>query len=299
MSRSNRPTLEEFLAAPIAEVREVAPATMIIGAGGTRRQAVLNGISSHSEEYPEWTRRQMVACFNLIFRHGVQHLVTPTLVAGHAAEITPGYRDKLMAWTARSLSGPAALADYARYGWRVRLLGHESWPELEPVAAQVAEATETNSGPTVWFSVASSREQTWARILHLAVERQITDLAALIEVVYGEPIPPATLYLGTGKPQVEDSLIPPLLAGKMECYWRQHLGYDLDEKTLRTILYDFAYVRPTWRADKTGRAEQVQQYAAVWKDPAIVGLGVRFGPFWYPAPIAPAPTPDAAREVRP
>lgn len=266
---------------------------MIFGAGGTRRQAVLHGISPHSEAYPEWTRCQMVACFERIFHHGIRHLITPTLVAGHVDEITPGYRDKLMAWTARSLSGPAALADYEQFGWRVRVIGHESWPELGEVAREVAAATAANTGPTVWFSVASRREQTWGHILQLAVERQITDPTALAEAVYGEAIPLAALYLGTGKPQVEDSLIPPLLAGKMECYWRQHLGYDLDEKTLRTILYDFAYIRPTWQADKTGRAEQVLAYADVWKAPAVLGLGTRLGPFWYPAPLAPAIPPEA------
>jgi hypothetical protein len=38
--------LAEFLAAPIDEVRKVAPKTMILGAGGTRRKAVLSGFSS-------------------------------------------------------------------------------------------------------------------------------------------------------------------------------------------------------------------------------------------------------------
>jgi hypothetical protein len=110
-----------------------------------------------------------------------------------------------------------------------------------------------------------------------------------VAAFYGEEIPPATLYLGAGKPQVEDSQIPLLLVGKLECYWRQHLGYDLDAEMLRTILYDYAYLRPTWQADKTGRAEQVTTYAQAWQEPPIVGMGTRLGPFWYPAPIPPVP----------
>ncbi|HXF63764.1 MAG TPA: hypothetical protein VNK95_19220 [Caldilineaceae bacterium] len=58
---------------------------------------------------------------------------------------------------------------------------------------------------------------------------------------------------------------------------------------MRTILYDYAYVRPTWQADKTGRAEQALKYRQAWEDPPVVGLGVRLGPFWYPAPIPPVP----------
>lgn len=287
-SSRTRPSLRVFLHAPLELVRPIAPATVILGTGGTRRRAILHGISPHSEDYAALTRQEMVACYDLVLRHGVQHLVTAMLTATHNEEATPGYRDRIIGWTKWALVGSEALADYARLGWRVRLIGTESWPELAPVAAQLLEATQAHTGPTVWYSVASRRDRTWAHILQIAVEQQCTDVASLITAVYGEPIPPATLYLGAGKPQIEDSLIPPLLAGKMECYWRQHLGYDLDEKTLRTILYDFAYIRPTWQADKTGRAEQVLGYADVWNEPAVLGLGTRLGPFWYPAPTAPA-----------
>lgn len=40
MSTKLPPTLEEFLAAPTAEIANVAPATMIYGVGGTRRHAI-------------------------------------------------------------------------------------------------------------------------------------------------------------------------------------------------------------------------------------------------------------------
>ncbi|MCC6453387.1 MAG: hypothetical protein IT328_00440 [Caldilineaceae bacterium] len=281
-----QPSLAEFLAAPLEEVRKVAPVTMILGTGGTRRRAVLAGLSTQGEDYAQCTREQMMACYELIFQHGVQHLVALMLVSSHNDETTPGYREKLVEWTAWAVVGAEALAMYTRLNWRVRLIGVESWPELMPVAAQLIKATETHTGPTLWYSVASRPERTWSRMLQVAVERKITSRTALIDALYGEAIPPATLYLGAGKPQVEESQIPPLLTGKLECYWRQHLGYDLDAVTLRKILYDYAYLRPTWQADKTGRAEQVTAYAQAWQDPPVIGMGRRLGPFWYPAPIA-------------
>ncbi len=280
-----KPTLEEFLAMP--SVAHVAPQTLILGAGGTRRRAVMAGLSPHSDEYPRWTRREMIACHQLIFEQGVQHILSPMLVDSHLNEITPDYIGKLMRWTQWSLGGPDALEDYARLNWRVRLIGAQSWPELMPLAEQLAQATASHDGPTVWFTVASNIDMEWERILRIAVEQQITDRPTLVSAVYGEAIPPATLYLGTGKPQIVESIVLPLLVGKLECYWRQHLGYDLDVRTFRTILYDFAYIRPTWRADKTGRAEQVLAYQDAWTQPPVIGMGVRLGPFWYPAPIAP------------
>ena len=287
------PTLDEFLHAPLDEVRRVAPATMILGTGGTRRRAVLEGISPHSDTYTQWTRQQMVQCIDLIFQHGVQHVFAAMLVRGHAQEITSGYRDKLIEWTAWGTAGPEAIADYRRLGWRVRLLGSESWPDLAPVADQLRAETAQATGPTLWFTVVSQVEAAWARILRIAREQGIESRRELVRAVYGEDIPPATLYLGSGKPQVDESIVLPLLIGKLECYWRQNLGFDLDAPTLRTILYDYTYVRPTWRADKTGRAEQVLAYRAAWEEPPVIGLGQRLGPFWYPAPIPDPPPPEA------
>jgi hypothetical protein len=285
-----RPSLEEFLAAPIEVARKVAPATMILGTGGTRRRAVLQGFSPQSESYAQWTRQQMMACLELIFDHGVKHLITTMFVSSHNEEITPGYREKIVSWTEWAIIGDEALASYAHHGWRVRLIGVESWPELAPAASKLVEVTAKNRGPTLWYSVASKPQLTWKSMLKVAVERGITDRTELIAAFYGETIPPATLYLGAGKPQVEDSQIPLLLVGKLECYWRQHLGYDLDAKTLRSILYDYTYIRPTWQADKTGRAEQVIEHAQAWENPPVIGMGQRLGPFWYPAPILPPVT---------
>jgi hypothetical protein len=158
------------------------------------------------------------------------------LVSSHNDETTLGYREKLVDWTAWAVVGAEALALYDRLGWRVRLIGVESWPKLAPVAAQLVEATAHHSGPTLWYSVATRPERTWTRMLQIAIEQGITERAELVRALYGEEIPPATLYLGSGKPQVEDSQIPLLLVGKLECYWRQHLGYDLDAVMLRKIL---------------------------------------------------------------
>jgi len=283
--QAQTPTLEEFLSAPVEAVRLIAPATVVLGAGGTRRRAVLAGLSPQSKEYARWTREQAFACLDLILDHGVRHVIAPVLVHSHEHETTPGYSDQLLKWVQWAMLMDGAGEEYARRGWRVRLIGAESWPELEETAARVRAMTAGNPGPTVWFSVVSQVEAHWQVMLRLACERRASTREELVRLMYGEDVPPATLYIGTGKPQIAQSVVPPLLAGKLECYWRQHLGYDLDERTLRTILYDYAYVRCITQADKTGRAEQVLAYETAWEDPPVVGMGMRLGPFWYPAPV--------------
>jgi hypothetical protein len=104
-----------------------------------------------------------------------------------------------------------------------------------------------------------------------------------IRALYGEDIPLATMMVAFGKPVISPDQVPPLLVGKMDCYWTQRPGYRMTERELRTMLYDHAYVRRTWRTDKTGRAEEALAFRRAWEEGPTLGLGIRLGPFWYPA----------------
>lgn len=279
------PTIEEFMAAPDQEVAKVAPATLILTTGGTRRHAVLMGISPTSEEYAAITFRQMMNSLALIFRHGVQHIIVTLFTDTNFSEVTPGYRDKLAIWAERWLVNDDVLAQYQELGWQVRMIGAESWPELRTTAEKLAQIPRRDDGPCVWFMAGTNEDTAWDWTLRTLQNKQISTRKEAIRTIFGQDVPPATLYLGSGKPQILISVVPPILIGAMQCYWRQHLGAELDVQTLRLVLYDYAYLRKTWSEDKSGRAEQIIQYAAAWQNPPIIGLGRRLGPFWYPAPI--------------
>lgn len=276
------PSLDEYLAGSIEEMRKVAPETLILTNGGTRRRAVLEGIDPASDEYARWTRLQMIDSLSLLFHHGIRHIFTIVVGETNYAESTPGYREKLAEWVEWGLAGEDALHDYATRNWRVRLIGTDSWPELQPTAHRLDIETAHNDGPRVWFLAASHAEASWEHLFRTLSGHNITTRAEAIRAVYGEDVPLATMFLGAGKPEVFPSVMPPLLVGRLQCYWRMHLGYMLDEQALRAILYDYAYTRKTWQKDKTGRAEQVLAFNEVWEDPAVIGLGKRLGPFWYP-----------------
>lgn len=276
------PTLDEFLSAPIEAVRAVAPSTLILGVGGTRRRAILAGFSTTSDEYAYWTREQMIACLKQLFHHGVKHIFATPLIQAQWREVTGGYREKLVTWIDWGIAGPEALEDYVRLGWQVRLCGTEQIPELQDASARLEEATGSSGPPALWFFVTPDMEDSWKRIFEVCRDKSITTRAEAIQAIYGQEIPPATMFLGSGKPTITVDVVPPLLIGDLQCYWRQHLGYDLDEQTVRRVFYDYAYLRRTWSADKTGRAEQVLQYKSAWENPPILGIGQRLGPFWFP-----------------
>jgi hypothetical protein len=286
MEEETIPSRAAFLAAPLEEVARVAPATLIYTPGGTRRRAALAGISIKSPEYARWTLERAVACFDLVFRHGVQHIFTLALASTAFRETGP-QRERSIAWAAQFLGSPEILAEYARRGWRVRLLGAEAVPEFRAVAARLEAETARQSRHTLWWSLVPDTATFWTQLLGAVIGAQARTQAEAIRALYGEDIPPAGILLSFGKPAVTLDVLPPLLMGDTQCYWSQRAGYELDEPELRAILYDYAYVRRTWREDKSGREAQAGDYRAAWERGPVLGLGVRLGPFWYPAPTPP------------
>src|SRR6476661_4633923 len=130
------PSLTAFLDAPVDQVARVAPATAIFAPGGTRRSAVLAGISPQSDEYARWTRERMIASSELFFELGVRHLFMSVMRPPQMAEVGR-YRDRLLDWLDWGLAGPEAIADYARLGWRVRLLGADTLGQLGTAAERL------------------------------------------------------------------------------------------------------------------------------------------------------------------
>lgn len=294
MIRDTCPNLEEFLTASIEEVAQVAPATMIYATGGTRRAAALAGIPS-GDEYAHWSRPGMLKSLELIFRLGVCHLIAPMGRPQMFAECGL-YRDHVFNWMKWGLTCPESLDFYQAANWRVRLVvAGEPTPELAEVAATLEQATSTATGPNLWFVTTLDYNQLWPWIGRAFVSGARTRAEA-VRALFGDDIPPASLLLSFGKPMVALDHLPPLLFEETQCYWTQRPGYNLTERELRTILYDYAYLRSTWRQDKTGRAEEALVHRAAWEHGPTIGLGMHLGPFWYPAPIS-SPTSLEGSEV--
>ena len=295
MSVDQTPTLDEFLSAPLEAVAKIAPATVVYGVGGTRRQAAFLGIEPWSDQYVRWARAHTIACADLIFRHGVRNLLVVAFTPDNLREIDQ-YRDQFFARAHWVLAGEEALADYERLGWRVRLLGAESVPELQPTAALLRSATPGEAEHTFYWNATPDVDAPWRQLLSASRRSGATTRAEAMRALYGEEIPPATLYLAFGKPMVSYQVIPPLLLGQLHCYWSQQPGYSLTARQLRTILYDYAYLRTTWRAAKTARANAAVADRQAWEEGPILGLGMQLGPFWYPAPMSsPAWPPEEKR----
>lgn len=284
MTSATRPSLEEFLAAPIEQVAEIAPATVIYGAGGTRRRAVFEGVEPWSDDFVLWARQRVLSRVALLFDHGVRNVIINVFSPDNFREVNP-YREQLLERTDWFTAGPQTLADYTRWGWRVRLLGAASVPQLAATAARLREVTAPQNTHTLYWTVVPEEDSPWQELLAALQRSQATTRAEAVRALYGDDIPPATLYLAFGKPMISQAIVPPLLAGHLQCYWSQQPGYTLTAAQLRTILYDYAYLRPTWREEKLERAKAALAHRQAWEEGPILGLGMRLGPFWYPAPM--------------
>jgi hypothetical protein len=279
------PALDEFLTASVSQVAKVAPASIVFAPGGTRRAAVLAGLPAQGDDYAHSQRTEMLNCFGLMFDHGIQNIFMALLIEKHFKEKTPDYQEHIIDWINWGIAGEESLAHYARHGWRGRLLCSEIEPRLKGAAHRLETQTASVSDKTLWFFLGVSPESLLRRLVAAIEKTEDRTYEGIVRTMYGEQVPPATLYLAFGKPSISLDLLPPLLTRDLQCYWSQRPSFSLSERQLRTILYDYAYTRHTWRKDKTGRAEKALVHRSAWEQGPTIGLGVRLGPFWYPAPI--------------
>lgn len=282
MPYAEPPSPEEFLGAPLAEVAAVMPPTVILAAGGTRRAAALAGHDPAGEDYVRWSRERVMETFELLFRAGAQHVLTCALRASQLAEVGR-YGERLIAWTDWLLAGPEALEDYRRRGWRVRLAGADGLEALRPTVERLRAATPPSWRCTLWWHVSPQADSFWRWTLGAARRAEEPSQAAVVRAMYGEDLPLAELMIAFGKPMFVADVVPTVLFGQeLQCYWAQRPGLMLDEELLRKILYDYAFLRRTWQADKSGRYTGLEGQRALWESDLTLGLGRRVGYFWYP-----------------
>ena len=280
-NESNPPALAEFLAAPDEVVAAVMPPTVILSLGGTRRSAALSGVSSQSDDYARLSREKMVACFNLFFRLGVRHLFN-CVVRPRQFEEVGRYREQLLNWIDWGVTGPEALADYAEFGWRVRIGGLEAVPELRELNERLIAATPATSQHTLWFYATPTRGSLWEQTLAAAHATRARTQTELIRALLNEDVPTAGLFIGSGKAVITEDMIPLAILGETHCYWTQRPGYEMDESIVRRIVYDCVYRRQTWQKDKSARYADIEQMRSMLESRQVLGIGKRAGGFWYP-----------------
>ena len=251
------PTLETFLNWPTEKVAEVVradgPKVCVFPINGTRRWFMLehaNAAEQAPETYLDIAGQRHVELYRLFFDHGIETLLTP-IFGPDILERGTSYAPIIEAgltWFARN---EAFLDFYDAHDVRVRVYGDAArylngTPYQEALTGFETLATRTASHQAhrLFFGVcAHDATETVAKIsirFHQKHARPPTKLE-IVEVYYGEYVPPVDLFIGFDRPTVFDT--PLIATGNEDLYFTVSPSPYMDNETLRRILYDHLYTR--------------------------------------------------------
>ncbi|MFZ4656057.1 MAG: hypothetical protein ACOYNY_03545 [Caldilineaceae bacterium] len=278
------PTLDEFLALPIEEIAKVAPASLCYTPGGTRRAAAMMGIDPRSMQYAEWCLAEEFRSLDVIFRHGVRNVFLGLFKSG-TFKHDYSFVDRLVDVALETITADNVFNHYNQNNWWVRLLCDDRVAKFVETARLLRNNTTAQSNKTLYWLTSQTPTDLIDMALRTACLHGVSNQKEAIYAMTGDNIEPITMLLSFGKPMVSDEIIPSILTGTVQCYWSQKPGPTLTDQEFRTILYDYAYTRNTSNFKKGDRALEATNYENAWRDGPTLGLGMRLGKSWYPAPM--------------
>jgi adenosine tuberculosinyltransferase len=247
--------LPEFLEWPTERVAEWIgnrPEPLVVGwpFNGTRRW-FLGYARDHPEknDYPSTLARRLAEHHRMLLDHGVAAVITPSFGELNLRRGEEYVRHALRGLV--SMASDEAYLELFRRGARVRFYGDYretlSGPEFGPMVEacdEIMASTADGDGPLILLGLfADNADEAIAR---LAVDLfrkhgKVPDRAALIENYYGVPVPDLGFYVGFEQPQIFD--VPLVKTGWEDLYYTLNPTPDVDERQLRTILYDHLVAR--------------------------------------------------------
>lgn len=287
------PSKADFLQWNPEQVAQVAPTSVYIAFGGTRRWAALEGIAAEDiTTYMNKGFAEMLRVLHLLFNEGVEHIFTTAGIGeSHQKEGSQVWKNFFQSMI-RQLTSDSFIKFCQAEQWRVKLLGaFEGTRDEEEAYAAFVEQMQTFENPnykkTLWFYFCPTEELYWkwtSRTIQQTCA-PIHGQADLIKIFCGEAVPPVELYMTSGKPMLSFGVVPLFLLKAVQLYWLQKLSLYMDRQNWREILYDFLFLRKTWQKDKFQRSQAALEDPELWRKDVILGVGRRIGPFWYPQNI--------------
>lgn len=283
-----------------ALVRESGPRVCVFPINGTRRWFMLEHHATPHEalipRYLEAATQNHIQLYRLFFDHGLDTLLTP-IFGPDLVERGEDYLKMAAEGLARLASHPAFLDFYKTYGVRVRFYGdYRRFFQQTPHAhllelfEQITARTATHDRHRLFFGVcAQDATETIAdlTVRYFTAHGSVPTRQQLIELFYGESVPPVDLFIGFGRFCVFD--MPLLATGNEDLYFTVSPSPYLDAMQLRRILYDHLYNRREAETDYTDmtpedRASMRAFYHANRGKTMGVGRKHKTGGYWYPLP---------------
>lgn len=300
--------LETFRKLPRSEVarlvRESGPKVCVFPINGTRRWFMLENSRQDGnsvESYLDESTQRHIELYSLLFDHGLDTLLAPVF-GPDLAERGDDYMQMAAAGLTRLATHPDLLDFYATHQTRIRFygdhrkfFGHTPYAYLSDLFEEATEQTSAHSQHRLFYGVcANDATETVAElaIRYYAECGRAPDKHTIIEMYYGEYVPPVDLFIGFDKFCAFD--MPLVATGNEDLYFSVSPSPYLNERQLRDILYDHLYTR---RADETDYSDMTARDWTLMRDfyhvnrEKTLGVGARqeHGRYWYPLPTVQLP----------
>ncbi|KAF0107881.1 MAG: hypothetical protein FD146_1512 [Anaerolineaceae bacterium] len=294
-------TLEEFLALPTEEaarrVRSAGPQVCVFPINGTRRWFLLEHGGRQWDDpmgaYMDIAAENHISLYKLIFDHGVDTLITPTLGPDILLR-----GDEYMAriggeGLARLAQGPDFLEFYDEYDVRVHFYGNHRkalagtpYAGLSDLFDQAAARTRSHRRFRLFFGVfgndAAEAVAEFA-VRHYQEHGQAPDRRAIVENYYGEYVEPATFFIGFDKFCAFD--YPLLGLGEEDLYFTVAPSPYLTPNQFREILYDHLFTRrvpePDYNQMSADTIREIGNYYKKYRG-LVLGAGKINHGLWNP-----------------
>ncbi len=294
-------TLDEFLALTTEEVarlvRAAGPQVCVFPINGTRRWFMLEYGDRHWDDptgaYMDIAAGNHISLYKLIFDHGVDTLVTPTL----GPDILLRGEEYMARIGSEGLARLAQGADFLKfydeydvrvhfYGDHCKALASTPYAYLSGLFDQAAERTKSHRRFRLFFGVfgndATEAVAEFA-VKYFQEQGKVPDRRAIIEMYYGEYVEPTGFFIGFDKFCAFD--YPLLNLGEEDLYFTVAPSPYMGVKQFRSILYDHLFTRrvpePDYIRLSPDTVQEIKRYYASHQE-LTLGIGKIQNSLWNP-----------------
>lgn len=297
-------SLQSFLQLSTQEVSQLVKASgskvVVFPINGTRRWFMLEygnrKFENPIEAYTQIVIKRHIEIYKLFFEHGVETLVTP-VIGAEVLETRNDYMEKI---GAEGLASIATQSDFLTfyeeedvrvrfYGDYRNILGGTPYENIVNLFDGLTQKTLEHARARLFFGVFADARKAEEYNSKFSVDfyKREGTLPARNQVVqnyYGEYVDKADIFIGFDRLSVFD--YPFLSWGAEDLYFTVTPSLYMDEKQLRSILYDHLYTRRVEEPDYLSlNAESFNQLKTFYqsKQDVIIGTGRLHANIWLPS----------------
>ena len=289
-------TFQKLTASEVAEKMHRAGSTVcVFPINGTRRWFLLEHPDAAELDYMGAAIQKHVELYQLLFDHGIDTLLAPifeSVMQKRGEEYGQKYIQRGLGLVATHQVFTDFYRDYQVrvrfYGDYRRFFSQTDDADILSDFDHIVAKTQTYQPRRLFYGVCTRQAIETAMelaIQHYLTNGQVPDRQTLIKMYYGEPIPPVSLFLTSGKFNAFG--MPLLETDDTSLYFTVAPSPYLTERQLRTILYDHLYERrhsakPDY-SDLT--ADEFGMMRTFYRThlETTLGMGTTRNGIWYPS----------------